>query len=92
VKVIATPHGRGDNRDELKQTAGDAGITAESPRAAHGIPQVRDRTVAPAADLVAKRTQPAHVAAADSACSHYAAARLVGVRRRRKLDRIVLGV
>jgi hypothetical protein len=54
--------------------------------------EVWDGPAAPAADLVAKEAQPAEVATPDGAHRDDAATRLVGVRRRRYLDRVAITV
>src|SRR5439155_13186782 len=61
-------------------------------RPADRIAGTRKRPATAAADLVAKQPQPADEAAADGACGGHASTRLVGVRRRRELDRVAIVV
>jgi hypothetical protein len=54
--------------------------------------EVRDGPASPAADLIAKEAQPTEVATPDGPHRDDAAIRLVGVRRRRDLDRVAIAV
>jgi len=92
LQLVASPHGRGDSRDEVEQPAGDQRIAGEPARPANRRAEIRNRPATPAADLVAKQAQPAHVAAPDSARANHASTCLVGVGRRRDFDRVVLAV
>jgi hypothetical protein len=91
AQLVAPPDRRGHEGDGVEQAAGGDWIGGDSLRFFDGVPEVRDRPAAPAADLVSEQAQPAEVATADGACGHHAPARRVGVRGRRDLDRVAIG-
>jgi hypothetical protein len=92
VEFIASPYRRGHGRGEVEKPASDRGIVAQPARASHRLAEIRNRPAAPTADLVAKQAQPADVAAPDGARADHAPARLVGVGRRRELDRVATAI
>jgi len=92
LELVASPHGPRGGRDEIEEPPGRARTGGEPAGPADGLAEIRDGATPPAADLVAKQAQPADVAAPDGTRADHATTRLVGVRRRRQLDRVALAV
>lgn len=58
AELVATPHWRGDERDQIEELACLRVAVDESYRTRNGVPEVGDHTVAPSADLVAEDAEP----------------------------------
>jgi hypothetical protein len=84
--VISAPHGRWHERDEIEHPLCASDFVGQSPRAIHGLSDVGDPSVAPAAYLVAEDPKPARAAGSDRAFGDHAALLAVGVTDWRLLD------
>ena len=89
MQLVSPPDRRGDVGHGVDQPAGDDRIGGD-PVTLDRPAEVGDHAAPPAADLVAEQAQAGEMAAADGAGGDDAAARLVGVRRRRDLDGVVV--
>ena len=76
----------------VEQPADDRRIARSAAAGPDRVVEVGNRPAATAADLVAEQAHPAEPATPDGAGGDHAAARLVGVGRRRDLDRVAVAV
>ena len=87
AELVAAPHRRRDRRHQVEHALRHRRFLTEPAGSLDGLAEVRDRSAAPAAELVAEQAQPPRDAGAHRAGGDHPAARLARVGRRRQLDR-----